>query len=162
VRTGEGTLYIEDDSLYVLNQITSMIGVEYQIGQITKPGYGFGQYLQNSFSVLGDVASLNIGGAVDKIAGGVGDYAKSQIPSIKTVGTNGGVNNLFGVITIQSEFKLLVNEDITRKGRPLCAIRTINTLSGFIQVDKADIDIATAEGEQEEIRSYMEGGFYYE
>ena len=79
-----------------------------------------------------------------------------------SVGTNGGVNNLFGVITIQSEFKLLVNEDITRKGRPLCAIRTINTLSGFIQVDKADIDIATAEGEQEEIRSYMEGGFYYE
>jgi len=162
VRTGEGTLYIEDDSLYELNQITSMIGVEYQIGQITKPGYGFGQYMQTSMSAFADVLSFNFGGAVNKVAGGVGDYAKSQVPSIRTIGTNGGINNLFGVISIQSEFKLLVSEDNTRKGRPLCLIKTINTLTGFIQVDKADIDIATAEGEQQEIRSYMEGGFYFE
>lgn len=162
VRTGQGTLYIEDDSLYTLNQIESMVGVEYQIGQITKPGYGVGQIAQTGLSAIANVATGNYGGAIGNLTGAVGDFAKSQVPSIRTIGTNGGVNNLSGVITIQSEFKLLIDEDNTRKGRPLCSIKTINTLTGFIQVDKADVDIATMEGEQNEIRSYMEGGFYYE
>lgn len=162
VRSGEGTLYIEDDSSYILNQISSQVGVEYQVGQVTKQGFGVGAIAQTGLSALGNAATGNIGGTIGSIVGGVGDYVKSQIPSIRTIGSNGGVNNLFGAITLQSEFKLLVTEDNTRKGRPLCEIKTINTLTGFIQVDKADVDIATMEGEQNEIRSYMEGGFYYE
>ena len=162
VRTGDGTLYIEDDSLYVLNQITSKVGVEYQIGQTTKQGFGIAAMAQTALGTLGSALSGDIGGTIGSASGSLGNYARSQIPSIKTIGTNGGVNNLSGVITLQSEFKLLVAEDNTRKGRPLCMIKTLNTLSGFIQIDKADINIIAMESENKEIKSYMEGGFYYE
>jgi len=161
VRTGQGTLYVYDD-LYILAQITSQIGVEYQIGQITKQGFGTAAMVQSALSAVGGALSGNVGGAIGSATGSLGDYAKSQIPSIKTRGTNGGINNLDSIIALHSEFKLLVAEDNTRKGRPLCEIKTINTLSGFIQVDKADIDISCTSEEQNQIRTYMEGGFYYE
>ena len=57
---------------------------------------------------------------------------------------------------------MLVDEDNENRGRPLCKVRTINTLSGYILVTDADIEIAAMEAEQQEIRSYMEGGFFYE
>ena len=47
-------------------------------------------------------------------------------------------------------------------GSPLMAKRTINTLSGYVQVERPDVDIIGTVQEKDEIVAYMQGGFYYE
>jgi len=72
------------------------------------------------------------------------------------------MNSLRGDVFLQCEFKLLVDESNQDRGRPLCKVRTISSLSGYIMVSDADIEISAMEAEQQEIRGYMEGGFFYE
>lgn len=169
LRTGEGTLTVFDDEGVIISWVHSQVGINYQVSQVVnRSGFGLGQMAGMAGSAVGLGASLATGnlaggiGAVSGISSGLGDFAQSKVPSANTIGSNGGMNALRGLPTLQSEFKTIVDEDITHRGRPLCKVRTINTLSGFIQVDKADVSISTASGEQEQIRSYMEGGFYYE
>ncbi len=56
----------------------------------------------------------------------------------------------------------LADEDIAQLGRPLCSPRVINTLSGYIQCENVDIDVAATAEEKRKIIHYMETGFFYE
>ena len=56
----------------------------------------------------------------------------------------------------------LVNEDLVEVGRPLCQIRTLSTLSGYIECADAEHDVAALAGEKEKISAYLTGGFFYE
>jgi hypothetical protein len=107
------------------------------------------------------VPGIVAGAAVGSI-GGIENGLRSKIPSARTIGGTGSINSLIGTPTLYSQFAKIVDEDFNRRGRPLCAVRTINTLSGYIQTDKADISTTSTKAEQEQIRSYMEGGFYFE
>ena len=61
-----------------------------------------------------------------------------------------------------SYYKLLVNEDLAHRGRPLCQSKTINTLSGFIMCSDAHAEIPCFDEERQQIVNYMNTGFYYE
>ena len=62
---------------------------------------------------------------------------------------------------MNAKFYNIVNEDLQDRGRPLCQRKRINTLSGFVQVQDADIALPATQNEQNAIRAYMEGGFFY-
>lgn len=162
LRTGLATLRIQDGDLNLFSIVEAEVGVDYQVSQVVNKGVGTAQIASGYLQVIGGALKGDVQGMVSSTMNTIEGFAKSSMPSATTMGSNGGINALNGPIQLQSEFNLLVDEDNTRKGRPLCKVRTINTLSGFIQVDQADIDIATTAGEQESIRGYMEGGFYYE
>jgi hypothetical protein len=68
----------------------------------------------------------------------------------------------FNPIRLDTTFYRITNWDNTHNGRPLMQTRTISTLSGFIMVQKGDVPIAGTSQEADEIRSLLEGGFYYE
>ena len=57
---------------------------------------------------------------------------------------------------------VIVDEDITHKGRPLCEVRTLGSLSGFILCAEGDIDIACFDNERKLIRQYLTTGFFWE
>lgn len=65
--------------------------------------------------------------------------------------------------SISGKFLTLVDEDRAHRGRPLCQITRIDTLSGYILVADGDFSIpgATA-SEQRAIASYLTGGFFWE
>ncbi len=168
LRTGKGTLSVLDNTNTVITSwMHAQVSLPYQTTQIMTQGtFDLSKAVGMAGNMVPAMATGNAAAAgAGLISGGLsalGDYARGKIPSARTIGSNGGMNALRGSVSLQCEFKELVNEDIQNRGRPLCEVRTINTLSGYILVSDADIEIPAMEAEQQEIRNYMEGGFFYE
>ena len=100
--------------------------------------------------------------AIGGITSAIGDYARGKIPKANTIGSMGGINSLRGTPALLMEFKTIADDDNTNKGKPLCELTTINTLTGYVQVSDANIEIPAEVDEMDAIRNYMEGGFFYE
>ena len=93
----------------------------------------------------------------------IGDAVKSAIPQISTIGAVGSMASYYyNAPIIDSIFYKISTEDLPQIGRPLCAPRTISSLSGFIQCDSVDLDTVASRSEKEDIIRFMESGFFYE
>ena len=154
--TGTGQLRISntgDDNAIL--QLSGQIGVPMQISQITQNMTGFG--LSSVASVLSAVSMNPMG-----IASGLISATQALMPQMQTQGSvgSGVFYNFIPQVTMQ--YKLLTTYDTEHLGRPLMQRRTINTLSGFIQVENPDVDIVGTTYEKDLIASYMRSGFYYE
>jgi hypothetical protein len=166
LRTGQGTLTIGcgDGSTFshILSWIHTQVGLPYQVSQVLNRGLGIGNTFAPMAAAVAGIASGNYGSAISGTMSAIGDFAHSKVPSATTIGSNGGMDSLRGLPALQYEWKIIVDEDLNHRGRPLCENRQINTLSGFIMVADADISIQATKQEQDAIRAYMEGGFFYE
>jgi hypothetical protein len=89
--------------------------------------------------------------------------AGSALPTVRTLGSRGSIAGIRAAKYLYEMFSTITPIDSTNQGLPLQAVRTISTLSGYIQTATGDI---TATGatlqELEAIRNYLTGGFYYE
>lgn len=165
IRTGEATLKTlvfvngvgnEEESI-----IRSRIGVPFQISQVLNSGFGLG----NAAGVLGKITASTMagpGGIIASTVSGIRDVLTGEIPSSSTLGSNGSVDSLRGQIQFISVFHEITDEDFDHRGRPLCQIKQISTIPGFIMCADADIGIWGTVDEQQQIREYMEEGFFYE
>jgi len=169
LRTGTSTLnvisYIQTGEISkanVLSTLSGNIGIPMQLSQVRAAGIG----ISNIIGAASSIVSGMEGGALGIIAGGVqaiGDVAKSMIPTTSTVGSSGGFDALSGNIMLLYAYYIPVDDDNTQHGRPLCELVQINTLSGYILCAAgAEIQITGTADEEAQIRSYMEGGFFYE
>lgn len=103
-------------------------------------------------------ASLAIGGALGFIGGAMSELHPS-------VAINGGLGGLLlhsAPTYLKAVFYDIVNEDLANKGRPLCQLKKLNTLSGYIQCEEGNIESNATEQEKESIANYLTTGFYYE
>lgn len=162
LKTGHASLTIATQEARIVSRISGQVGLPYQVGQVVAPGYGL-------TGMLSDLSSIGIAAITQDypgmIAGGlsaVGNATKARIPSANTVGGVGGLDQLRGVPTFQYEWMIPVDEDLADRGRPLCKVRQISTLSGFIMCSNVEVNIAATPNEIDTIKAYMEGGFYYE
>lgn len=105
---------------------------------------GFAQNLGNSF--------------IDSAVG----TAKSIAPNIESTGTNGTLSCLQFAPELKAKFKLLVDEDISHFGRPYCKEVKIQTLSGFVKCNGADIETSATQTENDMITDYLNGGLFFE
>ena len=89
----------------------------------------------------------------------------------KGMGYNGYTSGSFsgGALGIDPEWSFnwrrydAIDQDPTEKGYPLCETVQISSLSGFIQCQDGEIQSAIAYApELAEVKSYLEGGFFYE
>lgn len=102
--------------------------------------------------------SLAIGGAVGFIGGAMSELQ----PSISINGNLGGILLHSAPTYLKAVFYDIVDEDLTNKGRPLCQMKTINTLSGYLICEDGNINSNATEQEKESIASHLTSGFYYE
>ncbi len=146
-----------------------LIGVPIQIAQVGT------DYLGTAVSALNTIPQI-MGGAISGIASGKGAVAgaiaggasgiyntlQTAMPQVETGGSNGSflapVNNTHMV----EQFYKIVDEDIAHRGRPLCELRQLNTLSGFILCAEGEIDISCYDNERKEIVRYLTEGFFWE
>ena len=154
--TGLGKLTIRaGSSAKLIYKSFAQIGVPMKISQVTQ-------------SIVGSAASV-VGGAVGLAYGNVVGFAQgvisgleSLMPQMSSSGSNGSRSAFVTapelIITRQS----LVPEDKAQIGRPLCEVKTLNTLSGYILCEEADMDSVGTAMEKEQIQSFMNSGFYYE
>ncbi len=160
--TGSGRLNIKFRDKIAHEAIyTAQIGVPIQLGQNM---FNQGALKDGASDIVGTVKSAISGSPSGMLISGlsaIGDAAAltQGIPS--SVGSNGTLsfNNIFGIV---ADFLDIADEDNASHGRPLCQVKTISTLSGFIMCENADLDTAASPSEKSEIISNMNAGFYYE
>ena len=160
--TGSGRLNVKFRDKIVHEAVyTAQIGVPIQLGQNM---FNQGALVDTGSGIINTIKSAITGDPAGMLAHGlsaIGNAAEvtQAIPS--SMGSNGTLsfNNIFG---ITADFLDIADEDNTSHGRPLCEVRTINSLSGFIMCEKADLDCAASPSEKEMILSNLNGGFYYE
>ena len=144
----------------------AQLGVNTILAQSTQDIIGGGI---NILSGLGKgIASLVTGGflGIGDAVGSLGqiyDGVKGFVPEVSTTGNNGGI----GAVQVDSYFIVSRSQfpefNDQEFGRPLCKTKTISSLSGYIKTMNADVVLAGAtDAEQEQVRAFMNGGFFYE
>ena len=114
----------------------------------------FGEKVGSLFETLADIPSV----AMDSI----GDAIQNPIGQLQTSGQSGSRSALMPWPYIVEKFRIIADDDVPQKGKPLCKVRTISSLSGFIMVDSPDVSINCSATERQQIASFMASGFFYE
>ena len=160
---GDLVMTISTSSGDIIGKYRANCKREYLMGQINNDPLAFWtNTVAMGSSALSAAVSNNPIGAISSVATGIGDNARSLYPKVQTNGSNYGNGELVKPWYIVGEFHHTVDMDPTHRGRPLCQVKTINTLSGYILVSDPDISIPGTAEENEKIKSYMSSGFYYE
>lgn len=156
--TGIGTLIVEaTTSKAELVYTKAQVGVPIQLSQINQNIVG--GILNTAADVATAVATANPIAAI----GAVGSAIDAITPHVSTIGGTGSFTDLCGMVTLYNYFAQILPDDNDHVGRPLCQMKTINTLSGYVKVLDGDIVIPGAtDTEISMVKRYLEEGFFYE
>lgn len=161
--TGVANLKIMDVNNVLLNSLTSQVGVPINLSQVTRDYLGAATTAVNaSANTIQSAIFGNIAGAVSSYASGIETATKALAPRVQSMGTTGNFSSLYGKPRLYEQFFTIADEDLSHNGRPLCKVRTPASLGGFMTVLDGDISAPATDAELSEIRSFLEGGFYYE
>ena len=148
-----------------------LLGVPIQIAQVGTDYLGTAVSALNS--VNGTFSSAGQGflsggitgaitGAIAGVANGIYNTLQSAMPQVETSGQNGSFLAPANNTHVIEQFYKIVDEDISHRGRPLCELRQLNTLTGYILCAEGDIDISCYDNERKEIVRYLTEGFFWE
>ena len=145
--------------------LEAMVGVPIQLSQVSSDYLGAAQSAMNG--LLG-IATGALTGGVGGIAGGISsgvngiaNGVRAMQPRNSSISGNGSFSHLRYRPRLYHQFMIPVDEDNEHCGRPLCQIRRVDTLPGYLLIKDAEIDINGFTGEAEAVRAYLEGGFFY-
>ena len=160
--TGQATLRVNicQDSnhlvdSYPITERTAMFGVPIQLAQVM-PDYMAS--LQAVGNTMGSALTGNLLGAISSAVSAVA----SQMPRVSTLGTNGSFIECLQYPTLIMEFLQITDEDLTEFGRPLCQVKTLSTLSGYIRCGEDYHSFSATKTETDQINQYLKSGFFYE
>ena len=161
--TGTGRIEVyAPGAVGVIMAASAQIGVPIQMGQNVVNQGAITGMASDIGTMLDPMKNLSAMSGV--ISGGsafIGDYLQSKFPIISSLGSNGNTA-FFDQFSIIAEFTEIVDEDLADRGRPLCQVKTISSLSGYMECINPDPQIACSESELSEIIGYMTRGFFYE
>lgn len=100
--------------------------------------------------------------AANSAVSAIGDVLSNPVGQLQTSGTNGSLAQYATHPYFVKKYRIMADDDNTQKGRPLCQVKTLNTIPGFIMVDSPDVPINCFETEREQIISFLASGFFYE
>lgn len=161
--SGEGVLELSTPKAGVFMRMSAQIGVDISVGQLASQS--FQQGINAVGQVVGAAASAvtgNISGAISGVGSAIGSASTHMLPQVTIAGSNGS-RAPYGITpTLTSQFMKVVDEDNARLGRPLCKPLTLGSLSGYIMCARPDLDIPGTLAEQDQVITYLQGGFYLE
>ena len=168
----------------LITRLTQKLGVDIQLAQVGTDY--FGAYTQNLADQnymwdhsWGQLASIDLSsyasaaksgfGIGSNIAKGdayktaaMGNYLKAKAPQLLTAGSNGSILSIGQNNYLCETFYIAVDDDPAQLGKPLCKVRTLNTIPGFIVVMTPDVSLACFEVERTLIAEFLTNGFFYE
>ncbi len=158
-QSGIGTLEILDGSTgSVIDHVSCKYLVDIPIGSAAQsPGF-----ISSIVSGAAGLLTGNIAAGIAAGASAIGSAAEYLSPQARSMGSQGSIAAFQCYEGFLAIFHQIANEDKVDKGRPLCERRQISTLSGFNQVSDGYVTIPGTITEQEQIRSILESGFFYE
>ena len=126
------------------------------LNQIDVSSYG-----SAAATALSAGVQLGMASSVYEVAS-MNNYLKAKAPQLLTDGTNGSRAAYTQNNYLCTTFYILVDDDNPQLGRPLCKIRTISAIPGYILVRNPDVQLACFEIERTLITQFMANGFFYE
>lgn len=140
-----------------------LLGVPIQIAQVGTDYLGtVTSIVSSSANTVSKAMSLDFGGAIATEVSGIYNSLQASMPQVETSGSNGSFLSAGYETHVITQFFKIVDEDIAHRGRPLCELRQLNTLSGFILCAEGELDISCFDNERKEITRYLTGGFFWE
>ena len=163
-------MYREDTTYGAVDHFfnaTAMFGVPIQLAQATSDYLGALKAGMSGIANIGIAgATLGAGGAEVAFLGTIGNVISQLAPTVTSEGANGSFiafERLIGTPAKQtSQFITIVEEDNTELGRPLCEVRTINTLPGFIKCGEVTVDYPCLANEKDVVHRMLLSGFFWE
>ena len=161
--SGKGVLRVYTNSV-TLNRLETQIGVPIQLSQVTRDWLGAATSTLSAVgNIIGAGMTGNIGGAISGVASGIESAARALTPRSQSLGPGGGFIDVRPLAwTLDQQFFIPVNDDNSHNGRPYCQVTTPSALTGYMLIQDGDVPISGTKAEADEIRSLLEGGFYYE
>lgn len=169
--TGKATMRIElyPDSTHVgsgaiVREVSTMMGVPIQLAQMT-PDYinAIGPAL--SLATTMDSAwrgDIGTGALATHSFNAIGSAIDSLMPQVESQGVSGSFLETVMPPQLTAQYFVVTDEDNEEFGRPLCEIRLINTLPGFIKCRDAHVNFSCYKDEKSRILGYMLNGFFWE
>lgn len=155
--SGQGRLmvsiYGNDASAFCVRR--AMCATPIQLAQISR------DYVEAGIDVLGTIGSI-VTGDFFKGAGGIKSTIEAALPQLETRGSNGTALDFWHPPYLQAASTTLVEDDLANTGRPLCRVKKINSIPGYILCYEPDISLPCTSEENKMIKAYMEEGFFYE
>ena len=156
--TGKGILRVTAGGGFVAT-VRGKVGVDISLAQIAV------DYKGAAVSAVEAIGTAIVTGGASLLAGGLSGISNaidSTVPQVRSSGSNGSMSDFVYAPLLECQFFEIAAEDNDRLGRPLCARRKINTLSGFLQTVDTELEIPATSGEIDMIKSYMEGGMHFD
>lgn len=144
-----------------LEERYAQIGVPVQLGQNTLNKDAAMGFVNGSIGIIGSTAVANAMGFIHSLTNTIKSAAELTQSSPSSCGSN-GTNTMEEIWTLTGRFFDIVDEDLSSRGRPLCKVKQISSLSGYMLCSEADPQISCSDREMSEIVGYLNGGFYYE
>ena len=148
----------DNDSVNAFAVSAGVVGAPVQVAQIKINALDVGT------SIASTVAGAIGGGALGALGAvaSVGNVLDALTPKMQTKGANGSRAGFFYPLAVHTTHYIVVDEDNEDRGRPLCEKAQISSLPGFLMVADGDISLPATAEENSTIKSYMEGGFFFE
>lgn len=166
--SGLGILEVKAHGI-VLNKLEAQIGVPIQLSQVTRDYLGsFNNIMSAGSSIASAIGSGiggNIAGAISSGFGalsGIGNAIASLVPRSHSIGSGGNYAQLYETPRVDFQFFELVDDDIAHNGRPLCQMVNCSSNTGYYLIQDGDVAISGTREEAQQIKNYLESGFYWE
>lgn len=155
-----------DATVNPLLTLDSQMAVDVQLAQVRPESDSHSRLVNIGSSFALAAENLLPNGVIKSALSGITGAVKAQTEHLTTGGSNGSFMRLGQFANFDAvccaRYQYIANEDNAHLGRPLCATRTISTLSGYILCADAEIATPGTKDENDEIMSYLNSGFYYE
>lgn len=142
---------------------TAQMGITFPFGGST-PDYASG--IAGAGAMGAAVAMMEAGtsGAGMVMAGAIGSAAKGLgYQGFSGGGFSGGALGIEPTWTLNWRYFVPVDQDPIEQGYPLCEVRQLNTLSGYIKTADGEIAAVGATAQElAQISAYLTEGFFYE
>lgn len=162
-------IYCHDNTTHrVIYRNEGYFGVDVPVSNIVQPGTNPLTLISSGLAVAGGIASmafgnvLGAGGVIGGVSSAIGSAVHGQIPHLSSQGGPGSTGSLYGAPRLYVTQWYMADDDLNDKGRPLCSVRTLSAIPGYIQADPDSISIACTEPELTVIRNAVRQGFFYE
>lgn len=156
----------------ILYNGTTVVGADINLSQVLRNPLDYSSAANNAglgfVSGAMSLLSGNVGGftsAVGSLFTGIENATRLKYPSVFGKGSNGSFLSFVDsdyAFYLMHKYYDVVDENNTELGRPLCKVKQISTLSGFILCQGADAQITGTQEEAQKINNYMNTGFFYE
>lgn len=144
---------------------SAQVGVNINISQVVKDPLSYTSNAVNtSLNLLQNVMNTNPFGAASAAYSGIENGIRLKYPTVTGLSDGGSFLPFFDsyCLYLSAKYFNVVDENLAEIGRPLCQVKQISTLSGYILCQNADAQITGTAEESKKINDYMNSGFFYE